>query len=115
MTGRDERGVATVLATSMMGLLLSVTLAVGCAISVVAAHRVAESAADLASLAGASALRTGEDPCARAALVARRNRGEVVVCTVVGWDVSVVVRARARLPIGEVTLSARGRAGPVPA
>lgn len=114
MSGRDERGVATVLAVAMTGLLLAVTLAVLSAISVVAAHRVAESAADLASLAGAGALRSGSDACASAGAIAGRNHATLERCAVRGWDVAVVVVVRARLPVGQVFLRGRGRAGPTP-
>jgi secretion/DNA translocation related TadE-like protein len=109
----DERGAATVVALAMVGLLVAVAVAVMCGVAVVAAHRTAQSAADLAALAAADALQQGQDACARAAELARRNRSELRRCAVDGWNVAVVVTSRLRLPVGDVELPARGRAGPV--
>ncbi|MBV9832466.1 MAG: hypothetical protein JOZ82_12815 [Marmoricola sp.] len=103
----------SVLAISMMGVLVALTLAVGCGIAVVAAHRAAQAAADLASLAAAGALQDGRDACAVAAAVATDNRALLRGCDVQDWSVSVVVVSAARLPIGRVELPARSRAGPV--
>jgi secretion/DNA translocation related TadE-like protein len=113
---RGCEGAGSVLAVSMMGVLVTVTLAAAGVVGVVATHRVAQSAADLAALAGAAALQDGGDACARAAAVADRNRARLTSCEVAGWNVSVVVTAdTARLPGGVLDLSARGRAGPVAA
>jgi secretion/DNA translocation related TadE-like protein len=109
---RDDRGVGSVLGLAMMGVLVSVTLAVGCGVSVVAAHRAAQAAADLAALAAAGALQDGEDPCASAAHIAGDNRAALRACRVDGWSVSVVVVTAAHLPVGRVELPARARAGP---
>jgi secretion/DNA translocation related TadE-like protein len=97
----------------MMGLLVSVTLAVGCGVAVVAAHRAAQAAADLAALAAAGALQDGGDPCASAAGIAAENHSALRGCRVDGWSVSVVVVSEAHLPVGRVELPARSRAGPV--
>ncbi len=111
---RGCEGAGSVLAVSMMGVLVTVTLAAAGVVGVVAAHRVAQSAADLAALAGAAALQDGGDACGRAAAVADRNQARLTGCEVAGWNVSVVVTAdTARLPGGVLDLSARGRAGPV--
>jgi secretion/DNA translocation related TadE-like protein len=112
---RSETGLASILAVAMTGLLLCLTVAVMCGVAVVGAHRQAESAADLAALAGAGGVQRGADPCGRAAAVALRNHARLQRCEVQGWDVSVVVVADARLPIGRVQLPARARAGPVQA
>jgi secretion/DNA translocation related TadE-like protein len=110
---RGELGAGSVLAVAMMGLLVTVTVAAAGLVGVVATHRIAQSAADLAALAGASALQDGADACDRAAAVAERNRATLTGCEVSGWDVAVVVTAdTARLPGGMLDLSARGRAGP---
>ena len=110
----DERGAATVLALAMMGLLVVVTVAVGGVVGVIATHRTAQAAADLAALAGAAALQDGGDACDRAGVVATRNHARLAACRVEGWDVSVeVVADTARLPGGVLDLRARGRAGPV--
>jgi secretion/DNA translocation related TadE-like protein len=109
----EERGAGSVLAVAMMGLLVTVTVAAAGVVGVVATHRAAQSAADLAALAGASALQDGGDACERAAAVAGRNRASLTQCAVNGWDVSVVVTAEsAHLPGGVLELEAQGRAGP---
>jgi secretion/DNA translocation related TadE-like protein len=110
---RDDEGAGTVLAVAMMGLLVTVTIAVAGVVGVIATHRTAQAAADLAALAGAAALQDGGDACARAADVADRNRASLSGCEVDGWDVAVVVVAHsAPLPGGVLDLPARGRAGP---
>jgi secretion/DNA translocation related TadE-like protein len=109
----DERGAGSVLAVAMMGLLVTVTVAAAGVVGVIATHRTAQSAADLAALAGASALQNGGDACGQAAAVADRNRTHLAGCEVEGWNVTVVVTAdTARLPGGVLDLRARGRAGP---
>ncbi len=110
--GRAEDGAGLVLALAMLGVLVTVTVAAAGVVGVVATHRVAQAAADLAALAGASALQEGGDACGRAAAVAGRNRATLTGCAVDGWDVSVeVVANTARLPGGALDLRARGRAG----
>ncbi len=110
---REERGAGAVLAVAMMGLLVTVTVGVSGAVGVVAAHRRAQSAADLAALAGASALQDGGAACARAATIAKRNGAALRRCRVEDWDVSVEVTRSLRLPGGAMELAARGRAGPI--
>ena len=110
---RGERGAGSVLALAMMGLLVLVTLGVVSGVAVVGVHRRAQSAADLAALAGAGALQNGQDPCTQAASVARANRATLSTCSVDGWTVSLAVVAAARLPVGVLRLPARARAGPV--
>jgi secretion/DNA translocation related TadE-like protein len=112
---RSERGLASVLAVAMTGLLLCLTVGIMYGVAVVGAHREAQSAADLAALAGAGGLQGGGDACERAAAVATRNHATLQSCEVDGWNVSVVVVATARLPIGRVQLPARAHAGPVQA
>lgn len=111
--GTDERGAAAVLGVAMMGLLVTVTLGVSGAVGVVGAHRRAQSAADLAALAGAGALQDGGDACARAAVIAGRNGASLRRCEVDDWDVQVEVARRVRLLGHDLELPARGRAGPV--
>ena len=112
---RSDRGLASVLGIALMGLLLCLTLGILCGVAVVGAHRAAQSAADLAALAGAGSVQDGGDACARAAAIAARNHAQLQRCEVEGWSVSVVVVATTRLPIGRVQLPARARAGPVQA
>jgi len=110
----SEDGAGSVLAVAMLGVLVTVTLAAGGVVGVIASHRVAQTAADLAALAGAAALQEGGNACQQAALVARRNHARVRECRVQQWNVAIVVVANtARLPGGVLDLEARGRAGPV--
>ena len=112
--GASEDGAGTVLALAMLGVLVTVTVAAGGVVGVIGSHRAAQSAADLAALAGAAALQDGGDACQQATLVARRNHARVRECRVQEWNVAVVVVANtARLPGGVLDLEAEGRAGPV--
>ncbi|MCW1804225.1 Rv3654c family TadE-like protein [Brachybacterium squillarum] len=73
----------------------------------------AETAADLASLAGADSLAAASgDPCTVAGEAAARNEARLVSCEVQGWDVMVRVEVDAA-PLG--AMGARSRAGPGPA
>ncbi len=110
---RGEDGAATVLALAMVGLLVSVAVAAVGVVGVVAAHRRAQAAADLAALAGAAALSEGRDPCVRAAELARRNDAVLRRCQVAGWNVRVAVETTWELPGRPMTLEGRSHAGPV--
>ena len=112
--GRDERGAGTVLGLTMAAVVLFVALAVAGATAVVTTHRVAQSAADLSALAGATALQQGDDACSQAGKVARANRAALRSCAIEGWTVSVSVTASGATVLGRrVEQAARGRAGPV--
>lgn len=112
--GRDEWGAGTVLGLTMAAVVLFMAFAVAGATAVVTTHRVAQSAADLAALAGANALQQGEDPCGHAGKVARANRATLRSCAVEGWTVSVSVTTSGATVLGRrVEQAARGRAGPV--
>lgn len=110
---RGQSGAATILAVAMMGFLVTVTVAATGVVGVVAAHRRAQSAADLAALAGAAALQDGGDACRQAGFVATRNGATLRQCEVDDWTVAVVVSRELRLPSSSMELAARGRAGPV--
>jgi secretion/DNA translocation related TadE-like protein len=88
---RGEGGGVTLLAVACAGLLLVVGSALGVVAAVVVAHRTAQSAADLAALAGASEVGVGGDGCARAASLAAANGASLTGCQVVGRDVTVQV------------------------
>jgi secretion/DNA translocation related TadE-like protein len=114
---RDHRGAATILTVAMAGLLLLVGAAAGVVGAIVAAHRGAQSAADLAALAGAAAVagHAGGDPCATAGEVAVANGARLVSCAVEDADVVVEVTVRGPRWLGQdQDLSARARAGPEP-
>lgn len=113
---RRERGSGTVLAVAAIGVLLVLTTAglqLGAAAT--AAHR-ARSAADLAALAGASAIQQGGvDACAQASAVAGRNEAQVLECSLgVGESVSVRVSTvvSGRWPGVPDRAVASARAGP---
>ncbi|EGD55061.1 hypothetical protein SCNU_11046 [Gordonia neofelifaecis NRRL B-59395] len=97
-----------------LAMLLVAALYVGAA--VVARHR-AQSAADLAALAGAAAESSGQgDGCGEARRLAARQEGapRVVGCSVDGGDVQV--RVAVRISLGRYGIRdavAAARAGPV--
>ena len=66
----DQRGAATPMVVACLSLLLALGAALGVVAAMVHDHRVAQSAADLAALAGAAALQRGDDGCAAAGSVA---------------------------------------------
>ncbi|TQC47964.1 pilus assembly protein TadE [Rhodococcus sp. WS4] len=110
----DDRGAATVLACCALAALVVVTamlVHVGSAVSV--RHR-AQSAADLAALAGAVGLDRGTAAaCAAAQEVAGRMRTELVSCEVDDLDVEVTVTAPVLLSsLGVRDARAVARAGP---
>lgn len=110
---RGERGAVTVLAVAMLGLLLLVTAAFGVVEAMVAAHRRAQSAADLAALAGAQAVQRSGDACAAASSVTVANGATLDGCQVEGRVVVVIARVAGPRWLGaRGDLSARARAGP---
>lgn len=113
MTRADERGAATVIAVALIGVLVSFGFGCAGAGSVVVAHRRAQAAADLAALAAAGARERGEDSCAAARGIARRNGTRLSSCSVQGDDVVVGVHAVTVPLLGQrYVLAARARAGP---
>ena len=77
-------------------LLALTTAGIQLGAAATAAHR-ARTAADLAALAGATALQDGRaDGCSGAARVARRNGAQVIQCTL-GVNESVFVRVSTKV------------------
>lgn len=110
-----ERGAATVLTLAMAGVLLFVTSALGVIGGIVVTQRRSQAAADLAALAGATALQEGAAACSAAATVARANEARLVRCTVSGQEVRVLVESPGPRAVGRsFDLSAEARAGPAP-
>jgi secretion/DNA translocation related TadE-like protein len=102
-----------VLVVALAGLLLVVGLAVLGVGAVVVAHRGAQSAADLAALAGAQAEVGGDGACVAAGAVAEANQAELTGCQLLGSDVLVQVSRTVRPGFGlTFELTARARAGP---
>jgi secretion/DNA translocation related TadE-like protein len=110
---RGERGSATLFAVAVIGLLVLVGAGLGVVGAMVHAHRVAQSAADLAALAGAEARGRGGDPCVAAASIAEANGATLDSCAVEGFDVRLQVTVAGPHWLGQRhDLSALARAGP---
>ena len=110
---RDQRGAASLLVVALLSVLLLVGAALGVVAAMVWAHRAAQSAADLAALAGAAGLQTGADACAAAARIADANHAGLDSCLVQGDQVVVSVTVAGPRWLGQrADLSARARAGP---
>lgn len=114
---KDDRGVATVWAAGIIAVLVSMAvfgLRLGGA--VIARHQ-AESAADLAALAGAEQVFMGERySCAQARGVTDRMGTRLVSCHLRGWDVLVDVSAQPDGWLsGFAAAAGRARAGPAAA
>ena len=116
---RGEGGGATVLVVAMAGALMFVMVGLGAAGGLVTAQRRAQAAADLAALAGASALAAVSGPtdaCAAADRVAGANAAVLDACTPDGRAVRVTVSvAGPEVPWEgwrEVRVSAEACAGP---
>jgi secretion/DNA translocation related TadE-like protein len=110
---RGDAGAATLLVLAMAGVLLLVGAALGVVQAMVVAHRRAQAAADLAALAGASAVAHGRDPCGAADTVALLNGGRLVGCEELAGDVHVEVVVVGPRWLGQQgDLTAEARAGP---
>lgn len=108
---RPERGSASLLVLAMTGLVLFVAVALVVAAAMVRAHRVAQSAADLAALAGAAS-SIGEE-CARAGEVAALNGASLTSCVVEMRRVTVSVTVTGPRLLGQPhDFTATARAGP---
>lgn len=112
-TDAGERGSATVLGVMAIGVVLLCLMGALALLSAVQASHRARAAADLAALAGAQVLVSGDAraPCDVAAAVASRNGGALVECDIAGDDLTVAVTTRASWP-GLDPARARARAGP---
>ena len=110
----DERGSASLFAVSCLTVLLLLGAALGVVAAIVHAHRVAQSAADLAALAAAGSVGDGDgDPCAAGADVATANGAHLESCVVRGTEVLVRVTVTGPRWLGQTgDLSAEARAGP---
>lgn len=114
MSSRRDLGSATVWAAFLVGLLTTVALLAAAVVSVVVGHRRAASAADLAALAGASALQHGESGCEAADAIAEANGVRMVGCAAAGAVLTVHVSAGVPMLFRSAfEVHARARAGPV--
>jgi secretion/DNA translocation related TadE-like protein len=117
MTGRragsDEAGAATLMVVACASVLLLLGCGLGVVAAMVCAHRVAQSAADLAALAAAGARARGGDSCATGADLARANGARLTSCTVRGREVTLRVVVTGPRWLGQTgDLAAEARAGP---
>jgi secretion/DNA translocation related TadE-like protein len=105
-----ERGSGTVLLLAVVGVLAVVAAAIGLLAAAQGARGRAQTAADLAALAAASAWRDGwGDPCGVAAVAVRRNGARLTDCEALPGGV-VEVAVSVGSPAGAAT--AHARAGP---
>ncbi|HQR28649.1 MAG TPA: flp pilus-assembly TadE/G-like family protein [Nocardioides sp.] len=110
---RDEHGAATVLVVTFLAVLVLLTAALAAVEGMVAAHRRAQSAADLAALAAARSLGLGQDPCPDATRIAEANGARLTACAVEGRAVAVEVAVDGPRWLGRATvLAGQARAGP---
>jgi secretion/DNA translocation related TadE-like protein len=108
-----EGGFATPFAIGLIGLLVGATVFAAAVGGVLVTQRRVSAAADLAVLAGASALQRGGSACAAAGRVARSNGARLTACGVQGSTLLVRVTATAAGLFGtSVTVRAQARAGP---
>jgi secretion/DNA translocation related TadE-like protein len=102
-----------VLATVLLGVLITLSLFVAVVGGAVVDHRRVASAADLAALAGAQALQDGRPGCATAGAVARRNGARLTGCTVTGPVLSLGAARTTRSVLGHrLVVRSTARAGP---
>ena len=108
-----QRGSATLFTVACAGVLLLLGAALGVVAALVHAHRVAQSAADLAALAAASAIGEAGDPCAAGARTASDNGARLTSCAVSGREVRVRVEVTGPRWLGQTAdLGGEARAGP---
>jgi secretion/DNA translocation related TadE-like protein len=109
----DQAGSATVLVIAVAGLVVFLAAALGVVAAMVHAHRVAQSAADLAALAGARGLALGHDGCDDARAIAAANATRLTSCRTSGATILVGVAASGPRWFGQsADLGAQARAGP---
>ena len=84
---RDDGGAASLLVVALTGVVLMLGLTGAFLTATAAAHRRAQTAADLAALAGATAHQRGEDACEAAGEVAMSNGAGSTGCHLEADDV----------------------------
>ncbi|MEU4363709.1 Rv3654c family TadE-like protein [Promicromonospora sp. NPDC023987] len=109
-----ERGAGTVLVLGIVAAVLLLAVGIAALGAAQNARGVAQAAADLGALAGATALRDGFDSCGTAGGAVARNGAEIASCEVLGGGVvRVVVTREASGPGGVLgKAGASARAGP---
>jgi secretion/DNA translocation related TadE-like protein len=115
----SEQGSATALMIGIMGVVVALSSAALVIAGYALGFHRARAAADLSALSAAAAFQQGREPCAQAALTAKRNGARVDRCSQVGDAVNFVVTvrvsvvARTRIPNMPRTVAAAAHAGPV--
>jgi secretion/DNA translocation related TadE-like protein len=114
--GSSEWGAGSVLVLCAVAVVLSIVLGVAVLASGYHARHRAAAAADLAALAAAGHVRSGESAaCAVAGTIAKANGGVLRRCETEGWQVVVAVGARITGPAAWLPDPIReARAGPAP-
>nr|VDG62151.1 helicase/secretion neighborhood TadE-like protein [Streptococcus thermophilus] len=110
----DDRGHATILSASIVAAVVSLAMVVAGLVSHTAGTHRAQMAADLAAVAGATALyagHTGAQVCATAEKTASLNGAELRDCALDGAD--VLVTAAVSTAGGARDAEATARAGPL--
>lgn len=108
----SDRGAASVLVIGILGLVVLLAGWLLLLAQAQSARGVAQTAADLGALAGATAVRSAGDGCAVAQETVHRNGAEPESCELLGGG---VVRVRSAVPTVLGTASAAARAGPASA
>lgn len=112
----EQRGAATILTVALASVLLFVGAAAGAVGAMVVDHRRAQSAADLAALAGAATLAehgAGEEACTVAGQVAAAQHAYLRACQVKDREVLVTLSVSGPRWLGHGhDLEAKARAGP---
>ncbi|RKS79164.1 secretion/DNA translocation related TadE-like protein [Actinomadura pelletieri DSM 43383] len=112
---RADRGSGTVWVVAFAAVIWVGGVAAVAVGGVRAARHRADSAADLAALAGAGRVMEGRaGVCGKAKSIAAEFGAELVRCRVEGEDVEVLVSVNVQVPmgLGAVTVGSRARAGP---
>lgn len=93
----DDHGYATILSAGIVAAVVALALVVAALVSRTADSHRAQVAADLAAIAGATALYTAQgdaDACAAARTTAELNDAAIADCQIIGPDVTVTVTLR---------------------
>lgn len=101
-----------VVGIGLVSVLVFVSAVSAGTVAIVLAHRHAQVAADLGSLAGAAALQRGADACAAAGRIAERQNASVTRCVVDGSSVVIATSVELLPALGGMDVPARARAGP---
>jgi secretion/DNA translocation related TadE-like protein len=110
---RTQRGSAIPFAAAAIAILMLAAMAISVVGGALVSRRQAASAADLAALAGATAVQHGRDGCAAARRSTEANGASLDACSVAGPVVEVRVSRPVPVMFGrELVARAVARAGP---